>query len=329
MVLKLITSEPSGQNSLWEEENRYTEVLTKLYGERFLNYRKLWGEREALADPGEFPLSLDLAINSGCQLSCVMCPQATTKTKTRLMEKELIAKLLSEGEAYGLPAITVGLGSEPLLNPHAPDFLYRAYKAGVMDSRLGTNGLLLNADLIKKLLDTGLTRLEISVDAATSETYAKIRRQGDFSKLTQNIDLFLGLRAKARQPTPLLRLSFLKLPDNSHELNDFLARYRGLADLISLQNPIWFPETLLPEPSSQDTQPVPCVQPWQRLGILEDGSLWPCCSWYGAQLLNDLNATTQTLHSVWHGQTLRELRESHRSLKLPPACSRCRKAQVL
>lgn len=326
MSLSEVHRDPTGQVSLYQTEDRYFRILEKRFGQRFLDYRQRWRETSERGDSGDFPLSLDLAINSGCQLSCLMCPLQSRpdRRRMRLMSPEVFERLMAQAEEYRLPALTLGLASEPLLNPLAATWTARAVKAGVMDIRLGSNGLALKEDLAKALIDSGLTRLELSVDAVRPETYRAIRG-GDLKGLERAIDGFLELRLAAGLETPLLRLSFLRLDINRDELDTFLSRWQGRADLISIQEPIWFPGSALPRPEKlgQAMAPV-CAQSWQRLGVDYGGRVWPCCSWHGENLL-PFNVNTQSVAAIWHSPEMHALRHAlSGSLEdIPSPCRQC------
>jgi hypothetical protein len=240
------------------------------------------------------------------------------------MPEALYLSLMAQAREHTLPALTLGLASEPLLNPSIPRYIALADRAGLMDIRLGTNGQALDRTLIERLLDCGLTRLEISLDAVRPETYRQIRRGGELYRLERSIDLFLEGRTKRKQKLPLLRLSFLMLPQNQAELAPFVERWSGAADLLSLQQPIWFPGTGLEKPGPQNP-PAPrafCQQPWQRLGLDRLGRAWPCCSWYGRELL-PLEAQTTPVSDIWLSADLKALRQAHLDGRLPPACQLC------
>lgn len=326
MSLSEVHRDPTGQVSLYQTEDRYFRILEGRFGQRFLDYRQRWRETSERGDPGDFPLSLDLAINSGCQLSCLMCPLSSRPERRRLslMHPETFERLMAQAQEHRLPALTLGLASEPLLHPLAADWVGRAVRAGVMDIRLGSNGLALKEVLAKALVDSGLTRLEISVDAVRPETYRAIRG-GELPGLERAIDQFLEIRSAAGLETPLLRLSFLRLEANRGELEPFLERWRGRADMISIQEPIWFPGSALPRPDrpGQPMAPV-CAQSWQRLGVDHDGRVWPCCSWYGENLL-PFNVKDHSPADLWRSPEMEALRQalSGPLEKIPPACRQC------
>ena len=326
MTLNPVHLDPTGQVALYQTGDRYHDYLAGRFGQRFLDYRRRWRETSERGDPGDFPLSLDLAINSGCQLNCVMCPLPGRPggREVRLMDKALFGRLMAQAAEHGLAAVTFGLGGEPLLHPRAADWVSRAERAGIMDIRLGTNGLLLTADVARALVDSRLTRLEVSVDAVRPETYRAVRG-GGLERLERAIDQFLAVRLKAGSEIPLLRLSFLKLDLNQGELEPFLSRWQDRADLISIQEPIWFPGSRLPRPevSGRALAPV-CAQSWQRLAVNHDGQVWPCCSWYGDQLL-PFNAAEMDVAAIWLSREMRELRRrlSATPEEIPPACLQC------
>ncbi|MDR2459205.1 MAG: radical SAM protein [Deltaproteobacteria bacterium] len=326
MKLSLVHKDSGKQDILYDNDGRYYNLLTEAFGERFLQYRKLWKEREERDSYGSFPLSLDLAINSGCQLSCIMCPNSLqAKEKPRLMERRFFKKLMLEAKEHRLPALTLGLGTEPLLHPLAPEFIGLASKAGVMDIRLGTNGAALTPRLTDSLIDSGLTRLEVSLDAVYEKTYAAIRIGGNYNRLMRKIEYFLEKRQKLGRTTPLLRVSFLKLPQNAKELVPFLATWKDRADMISIQNPVSYEglDWLKPQGLKKQVLPkkVSCAQPWQRVGVLEDGTVWPCCSFYGKYIFKR-ETIFGDIACLWHSRSMNQLRKS---LKTSPieACRLC------
>ena len=324
-----VFSEPTGQVALYQAEDRYLAWLTARFGARFRDYRRRWAQAADRGEPGDFPLSLDLAVNSGCQSRCLMCPLSARpeRQRVRLMDPALFERLMLQAEEHQLPALTLGLGSEPLLHPEAPRLAARAVRAGIMDIRLGSNGLRLDRETAQALIDSGLTRLEISVDAARAETYLKVRG-GLLAELERAIEIFLNQRGRAGVETPLLRLSFLRLAENRAEEAEFLSRFAPLADMLALQEPLWFPGTRLPPPGPASLFLAEnCAQPWQRLGVDQDGRLWPCCSW-AAEAFLPFNAAATDLALAWRSPEAMKFRRRLAGLpdEWPEPCRACRTA---
>jgi radical SAM protein with 4Fe4S-binding SPASM domain len=248
--------------------------------------------------------------------------------KEPLMDMGIYRRLMSEAERMDLPAMTFGYLSEPLLRRDLPGMIRLAREAGVMDIRLGTNGLLLSPQIGRDLIEAGLTRLEVSVDAARPDTYRRIRRGGRLELVEKNILDFIEARAKSSAGFPVLRLSFLRLPHNESELEDFLAFWRDKADLFSIQEPIFFEdapicrELDLTEASAVNE--YRCAQPWQRVVIRSNGDVFPCCSLYGlAMNVGSVKETDVT--EIWNRPAMDSLRALHREgrFKDNRACRRC------
>lgn len=337
---RVLYREPTGQVKLVEYERRFFDVSEAHFGRRFRNYRRDWtaaSRYEALPD---FPLSLDLEINSSCNQKCIMCvrggPNRDRYHAGRpKMDPDLYEKLMVEAEKHSLPAMTFGFLSEPLLHDDLPRMIARAREAGVMDIRLGTNGILLTRGTAEELIRAGLTRLEVSLDAFRPETYRRIRKGGSLTEATRRVLDFLEARDRAGSDFPILRLSFLRLPANRDELDDFMGFWRDKADLFSIQEPIYFEDA----PISTDTDLVlplkspenfHCAQPWQRLVVRADGSALPCCSIYGLKMpLGRLDRAS--VPEVWNGPTLDRLRRMQRGGRSldHPVCRDCARRHAL
>ena len=73
------------------------------------------------------------------------------------------------------------------------------------------------------------------MDAASAETYKRLRG-GQLLILERNIEAFLNRRAQLNLKTPLLRLSFIVLPENRAEMEEFRNKWFDLVDYIDFQN---------------------------------------------------------------------------------------------
>jgi radical SAM protein with 4Fe4S-binding SPASM domain len=217
---------------------------------------------------------------------------------------------------------------EPLLSPDLEALVEHGRAAGLVDAMLNTNGLLLTRERSRGLAEAGLTRLMVSLDAATEGVYASMRPGSDFGAVTSNILDFLDVRRAAGKRVPLLRLSFLVTGANETELGAFLDRWRGKADFFSVQSygdyggtGRLFPRSRpWPQPSGR------CAQPFKRLAVRHDGTALPCCDLSGIPLGLG-NVYRDSLESLWSGGRIRSLRGrilSDDPEGLPEACRKCR-----
>ncbi|MCL1867245.1 MAG: hypothetical protein FWF82_07540, partial [Oscillospiraceae bacterium] len=104
-------------------------------------------------------------------------------------------------------------------------------KASVMDIFLHTNAVLMDGGVSAGLIDSGVTFLCVSLDAATPQTYRK-QRGADLDKVVKNIHAFLNRKTS---PLPALRVSFLATPDNIHERDLFIDSWENVADFVEVQ----------------------------------------------------------------------------------------------
>lgn len=335
----IIHQEPTGQVQLMEFESRFFDIMSAHFGGRFREYREAWLNTSQFNYLPDFPLSLDLEINASCNLRCVMCVRNELKessafTTPQLMTRELYERLMAEAGTANMPAMTLGFLSEPLLHPNLAEMIALARRSGVMDIRLGTNGLLLNKKISQALISAGLTRLEVSVDALTAEAYSQIRPEGRLEVVVRNVLDFLELRRQAHSDLPVLRVSFLRLPYNDFELEGFLEFWRTKADLFAVQTPIYYEDAPISRDLVLRPQAIPedfhCAQPWQRLIVRADGDAFPCCSLYGLNMKLG-SVLNYSITDLWSDPQLGDLRLLLKAGRHEEktACHRCAQATYM
>ena len=151
------------------------------------------------------------------------------------MPEKRYQSIITEAQKYGCPSINLNYNNEPLLDPDIAVRVQQAMEKGFMDIRINTNGTLLSPFISEALIDAGLTRLSVSIDAANPNTYHKIRRGGNFQTVINNIDDFLSIRRQKKSKLPLLRCTFVRIQENESELDDFIKHWKGKADYVSIQ----------------------------------------------------------------------------------------------
>ena len=90
------------------------------------------------------------------------------------------------------------------------EFILYASTKGILDIMLSTNGTALTEKMSYKLIDAGLTKISVSLDANDEEIYNKIRVGGDFKKVIQNCLTFLKVRESLNKKIPLFKVTFVK-----------------------------------------------------------------------------------------------------------------------
>ena len=113
-----------------------------------------------------------------------------------------------------------GIG-EPLLNKELPEMIQHLKRRKVY-VLFNSNGILLNRRHQQDLITAGLDELRISLDAASSQGYEKIRSINAFEGVINNLKSFRLLQKQLQVASPKLSLWFLGTRDNISELPGFV-----------------------------------------------------------------------------------------------------------
>lgn len=317
--------------ALVAEKQSPDQVLEQAFGEPFVRYREKWRATERFELETPWPLHLDVDTNYTCNLRCIMCPLGQKGHDMgyagRFLDFNLYEKVIREGVESGLRALRLGLTGEPLLRPDIIEFVSLARSLGVMDVMLITNGLLLDEERSRDLIESGLVRLHVSVDAATETTYQRIRRGGSLGTVTQNILNFLDLRNSMGLGLPLVRVSYVDMSLNAGERNAFYDFWKDKADYVSIQayaNILERGDTAFFTEERTLTPSFRCPDPWQRMSLFVNGDLFPCCSDFG-RLAPMGSALDTPVARVWQSPAARRLRRLQREgrWREEPVCRRC------
>lgn len=158
-----------------------------------------------------------------CNLKCRMCLGGHDKDASARLEyispEDFEAALLAAPTVSG---ITLSSGdSDPLLHPRFEEIVDIAKRLDV-SLTVFTNGLPLSARRCRKIVESGVfSMINFSVDAATPETYRRIRGE-DLNRLLAKIEMLRSMMSECRAERPFLSLSFVAMADNVEELPAFV-----------------------------------------------------------------------------------------------------------
>ena len=95
--------------------------------------------------------------------------------------------------------------------------MIKAAKEAGKNAELITNGLLLNEDMVVRLIDSGLDRIWVSIDSVDLEEYEKIRRGGDYLSLKDNLVVLKNKRIELKSGMKA-GVSFVLMKKNAEQL---------------------------------------------------------------------------------------------------------------
>lgn len=293
--------------------------------DEWTTYRKDWQKYCNLEEESSYPIHLEIELNYSCNLKCPFCTWSSESIQEKRSDWftfEEYKKIIDKAVNKGTKAIRLCYINEPLIRPDLDQFIKYASDAGILDIIITTNGTLMTKAVSKKLIEAGLTKLNVSLDAATKETYDKVRVGGDFEKTIKNIHDFLDVRKDLGRKLPKIRLSFVVSKINQHEYDEFVKYWEKKVDSLGVQyvqNP--FGEGKFEDKTRGDQFMIEnkksrppkfyCSEPFKRLTLRSNGDVLPCCSFYAVDMLVG-NWKNTSLEEIWNGQKMRELRGIHK-----------------
>jgi MoaA/NifB/PqqE/SkfB family radical SAM enzyme len=187
------------------------------------------------------PVKLTFDPTNVCQLRCPLCP-----TGLRIQDRpqgraqlEMLQRLLDEVGDYVFFIDFFNWG-EPLLNPEVESFIRLASSRKIVSS-LSTNLCLpLTDERIRRIIESGLGELIVSLDGASNATYTTYRRQGRFELVYENLRRIVDTRQRLGQTSPLITWQFLVFRFNEHEME----RAKALAAEIGVDRIVFQPPFL-------------------------------------------------------------------------------------
>lgn len=168
-----------------------------------------------------FPETLALGYDSSCNLACITCRKEVHFAKGK--ELEVVNKIADKVITDYLPhcKFLILAGSGEVFASPSYRSIYEAETCNPQYIRLLSNGLLftpVNWEKFKKANHAKIM-LTVSVDAASEETYRRIRG-GNFNVLKQNMKFASELRRKGE--LSYFRMNFVVQRENYKEMPDFV-----------------------------------------------------------------------------------------------------------
>lgn len=269
-----------------------------------------------------FPSQVLVDVTEVCNLACIHCPHPDFKRSehydARYLEPELNAKLVDEVRVHGqgqTEYIRYSSEGETLVHPKGYEMIEYAARASGVFVTLTTNGTIMNEKRTQRLLDSGVHMIDISIDAYSEETYAKIRINGDLNVTRRNVLNLLAWIRESKSRTKVV-VSFVEQPGNRHEAQDFEkfwkdqgADYVVIRRLHSAAGAVINVANIMRTQNSREPR-RPCVYPWERIVLNPRGHLSFCpADWSHGSTIVDYRGTS--IAETWRGDYYRKLREAH------------------
>lgn len=164
-----------------------------------------------------------LAMDPRCNLRCISCRSDYTRISEE--DQEEVKRLMGsvKRDLSHITAIGLSGSGDPFVSPETREFLFNhdAVQYPHLKFYLLTNGQMFNQtcwEQMKNVRDA-VASVQVSIDAATRETYEKVRLGGSFANLRENLRLISDLRRQGKIGEFII--SFVVNALNFREMKDF------------------------------------------------------------------------------------------------------------
>jgi MoaA/NifB/PqqE/SkfB family radical SAM enzyme len=265
-----------------------------------------------------FPDRVYVESTNVCNLDCIMCPTGLhidTRPKG-YMEWDLYTAIIDEIAPFA-EAVVLHSWGEPLLHKRILDMIRYAKERNLF-VETSTNATRLDEETSRKLIESGLDRVYLSMDGLTKETYEKVRVKGNFEVVRGNIERFLDLNHELGSPVEA-DIQIVRLSETDAEVEEFVKQWKSsYADLINIKElDTWGGQidevnslAVENDPDDPNSDRKPCPNLWYHAHIHWDGVLVSCSRDYDA--VTPLgNVRNGGVLKTWHGARMRQMRRWH------------------
>jgi radical SAM protein with 4Fe4S-binding SPASM domain len=291
------------------------------------------GKRTPISElvPLKTPLLIQIFPIYACNFRCKYCEFAVPITKrcfiskTKTMSLLLFAKIINDCKEF-LDKIKVlrfvGMG-EPLLHPYISNMVQLASSSKLFNRiEILTNGSLLTHKISDKLIESGLTKLLISIQGTSYIKYKEVSNIDiDFDTLVSNIKYFYDNRRNIKLHIKIIDCAL----DNDADKQKFFDIFGDICDTIGIEiaGPD-FPDNtnfnqcindvVINQYGAKATNLEICSQPFFHMQVNPDGNVVPCYAVGYPIILGNIN--TETLYSIWNNKIFNQFR-----IKMLDGCS--------
>jgi pyruvate-formate lyase-activating enzyme len=252
-----------------------------------------------------FPFEIAISLTNRCNLNCSFCPHRKISRRQGDISLELLESLIGQISPYA-DVVDLSFDGEPFLHPHWDEAVAICHRHQVR-AIFQTNTLLMDEEVSRKIIATGLDAITLSIDAGTPETYRRLKPGGDYELMITNVEYFLELAGKSGK-RPYITIQFVRSPDNQDEVELFKKRWKDRgADAIRIKPMLNFAGSV--DSGFRGRLNRPCILLWTSLSIHWDGIVTLCCMEIEGRNMGD--ATRMPLREIVDNIQFQQMRKLH------------------
>jgi radical SAM protein with 4Fe4S-binding SPASM domain len=291
--------------------------------------------------PVDRPLSFLLETTSRCNFLCSFCPSSDLEMTSQVgfvrkdMPEEMFKKVVNDLKEFPrkIKIVHYHYMGDPLMNPNLSSLVRYSVDANIGDEHwIRTNGSLLTNETVKKIVDSGLTRIGISVEAVSEEGYQKlVHRKGMFDKVVQGVtNLYDYAKGKCQVYAKIIDFG---IPET--DPNQFMKIFTPITDECGVEYPRQWNHyktdttmgqgvNLTVNGDNLNRGRISCPFPFFTMTVTATGKCLMCCfDWSSQTIVGDVN--NNSVKEIWKGKEVKDFWLMHlRGERYKnPACREC------
>jgi radical SAM protein with 4Fe4S-binding SPASM domain len=274
-----------------------------------------------------FPTQLVIETTAACNLRCIMCPHKSMSRRKGNMDLRLYMKIVKEVAAIA-PNCEVWvtfMGEALLLKNTILGMIQYAKEVGLKRVVLNSNATYLNSAAIDGLIESGLDRFLVSLDAVTEKTYNLIRPGGNFEASVRGTEEILRRVISEKHLRPTVTVQMSVMDENEHEQEEFKRYWSERGAIVKFRPKCsWAGSIEAQNLSTDQTQRPPCRWAMETTAIHYNGDVVTCVVDYEG-FYKAGNIWQRSLQDIWLTElkALRYLQYKKNFSELPDFCARC------
>lgn len=264
----------------------------------YLSLKFRYGQLKSKGDTDNipFPIALSIEPTTACNLGCSQCPSGLKSFSRPTGNVDLDnAKVWIDNLKDYLFYINFYFQGEPLIHPKLPELIAHAHSYGI-SSAISTNAHFLTPQKCELLVQSGLSKIIVSLDGLTQASYEQYREGGSLEKVTEGLKNLNAAKKKFGARHPLIEVQFIVFKQNEHEIPELSRFVKKLGvDVLSLKTAQIYDqqsaEKLLPKNPKylrysksengdfelKNKFKNECWRMWSSSVITQNGDVVPCC----------------------------------------------------
>ena len=258
-----------------------TKMVTNVYTNKYFELRSLkekWKQNKRIKKDdlkSDSTLNIYVEPTNACNLNCYFCGRDQMNRDITYLSMKKFKKIIDP-----LPSgtyITMTGNGEPLLNKNIYEMIEYASDQGMLVSII-TNGTALTDENTKKLINSGILRVQISCDTVHEEIYEKMRKGAEFKDTLLKILNFI-YKTRKKEMDIFITISAVQTDEVKKYAKETKEFWESMpidnyfeSELLSLQTD----SNSYEESIKEDQDWSICTNPWISTKVNSNGTINPC-----------------------------------------------------